>query len=1038
MQVDYYSYKSIYNALPEKYQKEDFLYESAGIPYITFATYDGTDYKTSIKKTMDVNDFLYCVDYSKHMVFNKNFSGQNNLFNSQLRARLGIAFQYGTVTWGKQANTVYTTGNFIQDYYMTQLVVHSLIYKYGDSKSNYGIDFNLLNFKSGTGNLKKKTKAFYEFCCKSKITLTDGNFQTVNFSFEKPEKKQFTIYNDYLETPLINCKVNSTNADVADYKRTANCDKINSKNIIIESEKEDYTAAFKVKLPVSVADQLEPGSHVLKVTEQVTFQRKIAGFWNCSDEGFKDSNQEVGSLIYNRKSVSDKLTFELLIGEVILYKSDSITGEDITDATFELQQYDDTTKTYKYYKNLTYNANTKRYESGNIYLMPNNSNGKFKIIETKPGANYLNDWDGQEFQITKTKYVYEFNVENQPILGKLKIVKKGEQFSFSNSEFSKKDTISLESVCFALYAEEDVFVKGKVFFKKNQKIADLITDKKGEAIAESLPAGKYYFKEIKASNLYELDLSECHFEIKRDENHKYNEETYQLTNILKNCEIQVFKYYFDHKDTQQQNKIPLEGVKFGLYAQANILDGSGKVVIEKDSLIMEEESGPDGYVYFRNLPYADYYIKELEAPAEFVATDEIIYIEKESFQLEKNLEESDESSHNVENDSEENKDTDTKKSGLYKAKKEIINYKQRYNLKLIKFGESFSDSQKETSDSGEYYKYQLKQTPLKDVEFSLYNEDDSLIATAVTNENGIVYFNNIEPGTYYCIENTCPEGYSKLSNKIEVTCTLENLTESQLWENTVYNERNSITLAISKLGEKSSVTQKGITYTHVPLEGVIYGIYQDFDYEFSDGNTLLKNTCVGYLKTNQEGKAVYQGKLPAGKYYLKELKTNPGYDMDKNTYSFEIKQNHDKNTEILLENKNTFINVLSKSSVEIKKVDANTNKPLKNVEFTLYSGKDEKIGVYKTDKKGSILIENLPYGTYYFIETKCKNGYYSTNNKYHFQLKSEERISLNITNTPILKLGFEEHFKGGLICISMILLSLIGCILLNHERKHRR
>lgn len=244
------------------------------------------------------------------------------------------------------------------------------------------------------------------------------------------------------------------------------------------------------------------------------------------------------------------------------------------------------------------------------------------------------------------------------------------------------------------------------------------------------------------------------------------------------------------------------------------------------------------------------------------------------------------------------------------------------------------------------------------------------------------------------------------------------------------NKLCSVNLSISKLGERIKIAKKGITYEEVPMDNIIFGIYQEFDYKLPSGEILPKDSCLGYLVTQKNGKAEFKEKLPVGDYYLKELKTKPGYEIDNNIYHFSVTLNQNQNQTIKLKNDNIFTNKLSKSSVQIKKTDADTGKALKNVEFTLYNDKDQIMGVYKTDKNGKILIENLPYGNYYFIETKCKNGYYSTNNKYRFTLQSKEKITLNITNAPILKLGFEEHFKTGLISIFIIILLITLFIIL--------
>lgn len=1059
MKVTHYTYKNIYNALPAKLQESDYIYTLNDIPYIAFATYNGNnDYKTSVKKTAGKNDFLYCVDYSKHVTFQKNFSAKNNLFNNKLRTRLGTAFYYGTTNWGQKANAKFTTGNSILDYYMTQLVVHSLIYKYGGDKSNYGIDYNLLSFKSNTGTLKKKTAEFYKFCCNMKITLDKGEFQTATFSFEKPDSGQLMMDSDSLVSSRIPCNTDIDSSSVNSFERRVTSVEISSNNISLENEHAGFNSAFKVKIPVSIANQMQPGNHLIKVSEQIKFKRKIAGFWKCSDSGFEDTNQEVGSLITHDDSISNNIDFEFLIGEVILYKRDSITGETIADALFQLLQYDDNTGEFRYYKDLTYNAAKKCYESGNIYLQAGNKKGRFKIIEAKSGANYLNDWDGEEFVLTKKQYSYEYIVENQPVLGKLKLYKKGEKLVFSENGFKKSGTVSLKDVKFSLFAENDIYVKGKIFYKANQKIADVITDQNGEAVIDNLPAGSYYLKENSTNDLYILNPESSHFSITRDNNHKYSEVSYQVTNLLKDCQIQLFKYYYSQNDTEKKNKLPLQGAKFALYAKNDIIDAAGECILKKDSLIAEKYSDKDGLITFNDLPYADYYIKELEAPKDFILDDNVITVRKEELHsIEPDVKK--QPGDNKDQKSDKKESTNKDRKVIYNAYKEVLNQKQLYKIKLTKYGENFFDIKEVVSENGKYYSYISGEKTLDKVKFSLYDNENHLIATKLTALDGTVYFTDLEPGKYYYIEDSCPGEYLKISDKKEIICESDNQNKTALSgsslesnipkdtkekylqpviEETVMNELCSVNLSICKLGEQLKIDSKRFSYEAIPMKDIIFGIYQEFDYKLSSGRILPRESCVGYLVTGEDGKADFKGKLPAGSYYLKELKTNQGYEIDHNIYRFFVELNQNQNQTIKLENHNIFTNKLSKSSVQIKKTDANTGKVLKNVEFTLYNDKGQVIGVYKTDKNGKILVKDLPYGSYYFIETKCKNGYYSTNNKYKFILQSKERIVLNITNAPILKLGFEEHFKGGIFSIFVMFLSVILCIMLGHLRKRNK
>ncbi|MCI8509718.1 MAG: hypothetical protein HFJ06_14380 [Lachnospiraceae bacterium] len=1016
MKVAHYSYDKIYKALPAKYQKEEFIYTYNGIPFISFATYNGSsDYKTSLKKSSNTNNFLYCVDFSKHMVFDKNFSEKNKLFNNELRARIGIALHLGTTKWGKKADASFTNGNAMLDYYMTQLVIHSLIYKYGGEKSNYGIQFSLLKFKSGTDSLYKKCKKLYEHCCNAKITLKNGNFQTAEFSFNKPVSNQLYLDGDYLTSPMITCQTNKNNASVQEYKRTVTLNGNNSVPCRIEQSSDSYDSQFQIKLPLDSIEDLSPGEHRININEYAIFKKEIAGFWNCSDKELTNTNQEIGGLIYINDEALDNCGFEFLIGEVFLHKKDSINGSVIADAAFQILQYDDSTGQYTYYKDLNYNPENKCYESGNLYLKTNNKKGKFKIIESKPGKYYINDWAGQEFQITKERYIYEFNVENQPILGKLHIYKNGENPAFTGSVFQQTEKVSLKDIKFTLYAAEDIYFKGSLFYKKDQKIVDLITDEEGEAHADNLIEGRYYLKESENREIHLLNPETFSFSITRDNYNKYNEVTYQLTNILKKCQLQVFKYYFDAKDEEQKNKKPLSGAKFGLYARNDILDCNGSIIVKKDTLIEEQYSGKDGKVLFENMLYSDYYIKELEAPDGFILNDGIVEIKKEDFSLSK------------------------EGSNIYLAYKEIVNQEQLFKIKLTKYGETFSGFNKENSENGEYISYLYDKKPLENVQFSIYDENSNLLMSAITDQNGLACFDNVKQGEYYCIEDFCPAEYSKASDQKKITCVSDNniISEPPAIEESFYNELCGCSLSIHKLGEQAVIGKKGITYKKVPLEGIIFGIYQDFDYTFASGESVAKGSCIGYMITDSKGNAEFKGKIPEGNYYIKELKTNAEYAIDLECHSFTVTPKSNQEIKIKC-SEIPLLNKLLKASVRIIKTDANTNKALKDVEFTLYNDKKQKVGVYKTDKKGKILVEGLPYGSYYFVETKCKNGYYSTNNRYKFTLESEDTITLNITNTPILKLGFEEHYKSGLVGILLIIFLMITMYIFIPGRKIRK
>ena len=154
MSIADYSYEKVYNALPEDNQTSTYVYESSNeVGLVAFATYNSSEYRTSVKHQKNSTRFLYCIDRNNSIEFTDKYILAQDFFNEELRTRLGIALYYGPQNWGDVAKKTYTTGNSVLDYYMTQLVVHALIYDYGGLKSNLGIDFSKVAFKDNTGCL---------------------------------------------------------------------------------------------------------------------------------------------------------------------------------------------------------------------------------------------------------------------------------------------------------------------------------------------------------------------------------------------------------------------------------------------------------------------------------------------------------------------------------------------------------------------------------------------------------------------------------------------------------------------------------------------------------------------------------------------------------------------------------------------------------------------------------------------------------------------------------------------------------------------
>ena len=79
-----------------------------------------------------------------------------------------------------------------------------------------------------------------------------------------------------------------------------------------------------------------------------------------------------------------------------------------------------------------------------------------------------------------------------------------------------------------------------------------------------------------------------------------------------------------------EEKTPIAGAKFGLYAAEKIKNADGKVIVEAGTLLETVISDENGKIAFtKDYPFGVYEARELAAPAGYVSSDEIITFDTE-------------------------------------------------------------------------------------------------------------------------------------------------------------------------------------------------------------------------------------------------------------------------------------------------------------------------------------------------------------------------------------------------------------------------
>ncbi|WJE55856.1 SpaA isopeptide-forming pilin-related protein (plasmid) [Bacillus cereus] len=175
-------------------------------------------------------------------------------------------------------------------------------------------------------------------------------------------------------------------------------------------------------------------------------------------------------------------------------------------------------------------------------------------------------------------------------------------------------------------------------------------------------------------------------------------------------------------------------------------------------------------------------------------------------------------------------------------------------------------------------------------------------------------------------------------------------------------------LKVVKVGEQKEV-----------LQGAVFEVFNS------------ANEKVGTITTNEEGTASLSG-LETGKYTLKEVKAPHGYVVNNASQILEVKTGEVATI--------TVENTKIKGNIEIKKL-SDSGKVLPGVEFTVYQGEKEIIKTV-TNEQGIAQVKDLPYGNYYFVETKGVEGYILNKTKYPFQIKEQgEPLKFTVENKEV-------------------------------------
>lgn len=647
-----------------------------------------------------------------------------------------------------------------------------------------------------------------------------------------------------------------------------------------------------------------------------------------------------------------------------IVKQDDETKQPVLLANTEFKVYDLDAK--KYVEQVTTYPNTvvhKSYftdENGYLILPESLKCGNYRIEEVSAPDGYTQNTQYVEIKVDKnTAYqmdsvsgdaIITVTYENHPVKGKLVIHKSGETLKSFKKDFVYEET-SLEGAEFEIYAAEDIFTPDHqvdeqgnrhVIYAKDTLVKTVTTNKNGEAVIKDLPLGKYRVKETKAPAGFVLnpDSQEVSF-IYKDQNTPEIEEKLEFSNERQKVELSV------EKQDAETGKA-LKGATFGLYNKEAISSGD-KVIVKADTLLQEITSNEKGKAAFTlDLPLGRYYVKELQVPAGYVSSDEILEFD-----------------------------------ATY----------QGQNVKTIKL----KSVKKNQPTTVEVTKADITTgTELDGASMSVLDKDGNVIDSWTSVKDSPHVIKRLQVGkTYILREELAPYGYLRAT---DVEFTISDTAEVQKVKmedevpvaRLLVNKKGEFLDSVSLLDNAKGMIEHLFNYVTRNLTDVTFNVYAAEAIRAADGvsaDYYAADELVGSITTDGNGIAQMDN-LPLGRYYIVEKETSHGYVLDNEPRYVDLTY-RDQDTPLVTYSAD-WQNARQRVQVEVLKKEKDSDKVLSGAIFGLYAAddivsskgkvllaKDTLIELKTTDEDGKIqFVADLPVDSRYYIkELAAPDGY---------------------------------------------------------------
>ena len=555
--------------------------------------------------------------------------------------------------------------------------------------------------------------------------------------------------------------------------------------------------------------------------------------------------------------------------------------------------------------------------------------------------------------------------------------------------------------------------------------ATMETDSDGKIVVSGLPLGTYSFIETGALDSYVLDDTAKTFTLVKSGTNTTVSYAVKVYNTSFAGGVKFKKIDADNKENTDAG---LGGVKFELYKKVSDDPLKYDPYVTDTDIKTDETAGTNlGWVYYYGLPKGDYYLKEVAVNGSstngYLATDELLYFtigeddDCKKSETEKYVTLSAPASGTT--------SVITFKDGVAL----VGNSRIPGSVNIEKLGHSEYVSEDEPLPGAGFELW----ANVKEDGSKTSNSGYEKLREGTTDPDGKLSFSNLPWGNYILKETTVPDGYTAMADK---SFTIGIGTDEKLtWS---YTEAGEGAIVDNKITGDVKLEKKDKT-TSAAINGAKFNLYRgkksDLSSLSADNLAKLKKgeaiTDTRFTKVNESELVVTEGKIDSstlaklgeleyGDYFFVEFEAPKGFTVEEDPiYEVVIngvKESNNVDCYLTVENNE------KKGQITLRKVDADndnaaiTGEILDGAKFELWFKQRESqktwleklvgaiAGAFGSDgytkKKeieyayanntlslvgddadimlnddGSVTVENLDWGDYYFIEKNAPKGY---------------------------------------------------------------